>query len=307
MKRIIAVFLMLFLLSLPVSAKVLDAYDFENQDIEVLTENSNLTANGMIEFKLSASGNRQMLNIHILPSEEEIGKKTVRMNVPIHCRDMSLKGGVCFDVVVPEFEDRPRYIEFNLQFDMPGRAQTVAGQPVYYTDESGVTTAGSVQSGNVVRLDSGFKGRIYVPFAAFQSTAGASITSEQIYRMYMVFDCDLFEDYSFAIDNIGFYEAEDLPDVAEEAPPDFITIETDKNPGVTLEQKAPEVKPGTETITHKTDPDYQIITRLFYVLEWFDWLFIALGAVAAIGFTVWLIIFLKRRKKKKQNGLKTEV
>ena len=126
MKRVIAILLALFLMAMPVSAQMLNAFDFENQDIEAMTASGDLTANGMIEFKLSDSSNGQALNIHLLPSEEEIGKKIVKMNVPMYCRDMSLKSGVCLEVSVPEYEERPRYIEFIFQLDMPGRAQTVS-------------------------------------------------------------------------------------------------------------------------------------------------------------------------------------
>lgn len=299
LKRIVSVLLAMLVFILPASAEALPAFDFEDRDIETMLDGGELSVNGMIELNLTGGKAGQALNIHIIPSDGSAGKRNLLMNVPIYCRDMSLKSGVCFDVEVPEYTERPRYIEFNLQFDMPGRAQTVAGQPIYYTGSDNVTVEGEVQAGNVVRLDSGFKGRVYVPFAAFQSTAGDIITSSQIYRMYMIFDCDLFPDYAFLVDNIAFYEQGDLPEAEVEPPPDFIVVDPDvPDSGGTVNQP-PQTKPGTETITHTTEPEYKIMTRLFYKLEWFDYLFIALGVAAAAGLTVWLVILIKKRRKLK--------
>ncbi len=257
MKKVICVLVLCMLFVFPAAAEVLPAFEFEQDSVEQLVDSGAVTLKDTdfgyeLSNRYADKGKSLKLSFKATGAEESF--KGIRFDLPIYCRDLSLKEGVCFYVRTPEITQRPRYVEFKLQFDMPSRAQAVAGQTVYMTEKGGKTTESQVRDGNVIRVNSKFEGYVWIPFYAFQSTGGATLRRDQFMRMYLYADCEYFSGRELWLDSIGFYQKSDMPEVTEEQPPLPTLPDADWEEESGSTDWNEEQTPGEETVSSEKKP-----------------------------------------------------
>ena len=109
-------------------------------------------------------------------------------------------------------------LDMSLQANIPARARIQTTSPLYvYTDKKDATDptvfVKSIDGNNVISLDNGFAGMVYIPFSTLMPFGGDEIDASKLTDIYLIFRLKSLIGHSVYVDDIQGYKTKDMMNV----------------------------------------------------------------------------------------------